>query len=115
MAHAGATVTASAAARAGFAGIKSGTLQWRSKSAWGRDQRQSRAMHKMTAYLAAGVALLALAGAVPAPAAEKRHHSHHARHYVRHHGGGNIHFGDPDRYFGVGPGSYECFGYDCNW
>ncbi len=22
---------------------------------------------------------------------------------------------DPDRYFGVGPGSYECFGYDCNW
>jgi hypothetical protein len=22
---------------------------------------------------------------------------------------------DPDRYFGVGPGSYECYGYDCNW
>ena len=22
---------------------------------------------------------------------------------------------DPDRYFGVGPGAYECFGYDCNW
>ena len=22
---------------------------------------------------------------------------------------------DPDRYFGIGPGSYECFGYDCNW
>lgn len=21
----------------------------------------------------------------------------------------------PDRYFGVGPGSYECYGYDCNW
>ena len=19
------------------------------------------------------------------------------------------------RYFGVGPGSYECYGYDCNW
>jgi hypothetical protein len=23
--------------------------------------------------------------------------------------------GDPGRYFGVGPGSYECYGYDCNW
>jgi hypothetical protein len=22
---------------------------------------------------------------------------------------------DPRRYFGVGPGSYECYGYDCNW
>jgi len=22
---------------------------------------------------------------------------------------------DPDRYFGIGPGSYECFGFDCNW
>ena len=22
---------------------------------------------------------------------------------------------DPDRYFGVGPGSYECIGYDCTW
>ncbi len=22
---------------------------------------------------------------------------------------------DPDRYFGVGPGSYDCYGYDCNW
>ena len=22
---------------------------------------------------------------------------------------------DPDRYFGVGAGAYECFGYDCNW
>ena len=22
---------------------------------------------------------------------------------------------DPDRYFGVGPGAYECVGYDCNW
>ena len=22
---------------------------------------------------------------------------------------------DPDRYFGVGPGAYECIGYDCNW
>ena len=22
---------------------------------------------------------------------------------------------DPDRYFGSGPGSYECYGYDCNW
>ena len=22
---------------------------------------------------------------------------------------------DPDRYFGVGPGSYDCHGYDCNW
>ena len=22
---------------------------------------------------------------------------------------------DPERYFGVGPGSYECYGYDCNW
>jgi hypothetical protein len=22
---------------------------------------------------------------------------------------------DRDRYFGVGPGSYECYGYDCNW
>jgi hypothetical protein len=31
-----------------------------------------------------------------------------ARHYR--------YFGDdPDRYFGVGPGSYECYGYDCNW
>ena len=27
-----------------------------------------------------------------------------------------LYFGaDPDRYFGVGPGSYECYGYDCNW
>jgi hypothetical protein len=22
---------------------------------------------------------------------------------------------DPGRYFGVGPGSYECYGFDCNW
>jgi hypothetical protein len=22
---------------------------------------------------------------------------------------------DPGRYFGVGPGAYECYGYDCNW
>jgi hypothetical protein len=22
---------------------------------------------------------------------------------------------DSGRYFGVGPGSYECYGYDCNW
>jgi hypothetical protein len=22
---------------------------------------------------------------------------------------------DRDRYFGVGPGSYECYGYDCIW
>jgi hypothetical protein len=22
---------------------------------------------------------------------------------------------DPDRYFGVGPGAYECIGYDCTW
>jgi hypothetical protein len=22
---------------------------------------------------------------------------------------------DPDRYFGIGPGSYDCYGYDCNW
>jgi hypothetical protein len=22
---------------------------------------------------------------------------------------------DPGRYFGVGSGSYECYGYDCNW
>ena len=22
---------------------------------------------------------------------------------------------DPDRYFEIGPGSYECFGYGCNW
>jgi hypothetical protein len=69
----------------------------------------------MTTYLAAGVALLALAGAAPGPPAAKRHHSHHARHQVHHHGSRNLNFGDPDRYFGVGPGSYECFGYDCNW
>lgn len=22
---------------------------------------------------------------------------------------------DPDRYFGIGPGSYDCYGYDCDW
>lgn len=22
---------------------------------------------------------------------------------------------EPGRYFGVGPGAYECYGYDCNW
>lgn len=72
-------------------------------------------MNKLMTYLAAGVALFALAWAAPAPAAPGRHHAHHSRHHVHHHGGVNVNFGDPDRYFGVGPGSYECFGYDCNW
>jgi hypothetical protein len=37
---------------------------------------------------------------------------------IRPHRSGRIYqyFGaDPDRYFGVGPGAYECVGYDCNW
>jgi hypothetical protein len=79
----------------------------------------------MTRICVCLVAAIALSGLAPASfAAEKsppahRHHAH--RH---HHGATRItirqasgrYFGaDPDRYFGIGPGSYECFGYDCNW
>ena len=48
---------------------------------------------------------------------ESRPHSRYrytARPY--HYGLNYRYFGaDPRRYFGVGPGAYECYGYDGNW
>jgi hypothetical protein len=86
------------------------SCRWRT---WAKET----AMNKMMTCLVVGIALFALASAAPAaaPATAGRHHWHHSRHYVHHHRGPNLNFGDPDRYFGVDPGSYECFGYDCNW
>jgi hypothetical protein len=85
-------------------------------------------MKKASAYLAAigGITLFAVASVVPASADPWGYHRK-----ARHHGGRDIifevkprrhlnegrhYFGDdPGRYFGVGPGSYECYGYDCTW
>jgi hypothetical protein len=76
----------------------------------------------MTRLCACLVAAIALGGLTPASfAAQKlppahRHHAHHHRHGATSITGTGRYFGaDPDRYFGIGPGSYECFGYDCNW
>lgn len=80
-----------------------------------------------------GIALLALVLATPAPAEPGRQHSrqqwqdekrqqskerrrHRKRARTDSSGQHYRYFGaDPDRYFGIGPGSYDCYGYDCNW
>jgi hypothetical protein len=92
-------------------------------------------MKKANIALAAvcGIALLAIASLSPAAAGAKRYHadSHWRKGApdivvkdgrARRLGGGQRrYFGlerfgaDPGRGFGVGPDSYECFGYDCNW
>jgi hypothetical protein len=94
-------------------------------------------MKKASAYLAAlaGIVLIAIAAVSPASAGSKRHHADpHWRQSgpdiivkdgrPRRIGGGQRryfglergYFGvDPGRGFGVGPNSYECYGYDCNW
>src|SRR5262245_19246511 len=95
-------------------------------------------MRKASARLVAalaGIALIAIASASPASAESRRHRpDSHWRHGApdvvvsdevrRRLGGGQRrylgqsrrYFGaDPDRSFGVGPGSYECYGFDCNW
>ena len=94
-------------------------------------------MKKASAHLAAlgGIALIAIASVSPAWAGAKRYHadSHWRKGgpdiivkdgLRRRIGGGPLryfglerrYFGvDPGRGFGVGPNSYECYGYDCNW
>jgi hypothetical protein len=91
---------------------------------------------KASAHLAAlGITLIAIASVSPASAGAKRNHADsHWRQggpeivvkdgIRRRIGGGQRryfrlergYFGaDPGRGFGVGPNSYECYGYDCNW
>jgi hypothetical protein len=88
-------------------------------------------MKKTSTYLAAigGITLFAVASVVPAAADPSGYHGN--AHWSRHHDGRDVIFGvkprrhlnegrqyfgdDPGRYFGVGPGSYECYGYDCTW
>jgi hypothetical protein len=94
-------------------------------------------MKKTSASLAAlaGITLIAIASVSPASAGAKRHHADaHWRQGAsdiivkdglrrRFGGGQRRYFGlerryfgvDPGRGFGVGPNSYECYGYDCNW
>ena len=90
-------------------------------------------MKKTSAHLAAlgGIALIAIASVSPAEAGAKRCHadSHWRkggpdivvkdglrRRPLRSFGLERRYFGvDPGRGFGVGPNSYECYGYDCNW
>ena len=69
----------------------------------------------LVAAIALGVLTQAAFAAENAPPAHPRHaHRHH--HGTPQITGTGHYFGaDPDRYFGIGPGSYECFGYDCNW
>ena len=80
-----------------------------------------------------GFALLILGQATPASADPGRHQwrslwddqrPHQSQDYRRHRERPKIILGsrrdrnsggDPDRYFGPGPGSYECYGYDCIW
>jgi hypothetical protein len=94
-------------------------------------------MKNASAYLAAlaAITLIAMAAVSPATAGAKRHQADSQwrqggpdivvkdgrprrlgggqRRYFRLERG---YFGaDPDRGFGVGPNSYECYGYDCNW
>jgi hypothetical protein len=89
-------------------------------------------MKNASAYLAAlaGITLIAMASVSPAAAGAKRHQAD--PHWRQ--GGTDIvvkdgrprrlggqrryfrYFGvDPGVGFGVGPNSYECIGYDCNW
>jgi hypothetical protein len=94
-------------------------------------------MKNATAYLAAlaAIALIVIASLSPASAGAKKHHAD--PHWRK--GGPDIvvkdgrprrfgagqrryfglergYFGvDPGVGFGVGPNSYECYGYDCNW
>ena len=87
-------------------------------------------MKKASAALAAigGITLIAIASMSPAEAGTKRQKAD--RHWRqagpeivvkegvrgRSGKGQRPYFGaDPGRGFGVGPNSYECFGYDCNW
>ena len=77
----------------------------------------------------AGLALLVLGLATPASADpgryQWRHHwDDHSQDHQRDRDRAKVlsgsrnyrYFGtDPDRYFGPGPGSYECYGYDCIW
>jgi hypothetical protein len=89
-------------------------------------------MKKASAHLAAiAITLIAIASVSPASAGAKRHHADSqwrqgAPDIIvkdglrRRFGGGQRryfrYFGvDPGRGFGVGPNSYECYGYDCNW
>jgi hypothetical protein len=80
-----------------------------------------------------GLALLVIGLATPALADPGRpqwrprwddRRSHQAQKHRRHRDRAKVfsgsrhyrYFGtDPDRYFGPGPGSYECIGYDCTW
>jgi hypothetical protein len=93
-------------------------------------------MKKTSAHLAtiAGIVLIAIASSPPAQAGTKRQHADSqwrqggpdivVKDGVRRRSGGErrsigqerrYFLGDPGRNFGVGPDSYECFGYDCNW
>jgi hypothetical protein len=94
-------------------------------------------MKNASAYLVAlaGITLIAIASVSPGSAGAKRYQADaHWRQggpdiivkdgRTRRLGGGQRryfglerrYFGvDPGRGFGVGPNSYECYGYDCNW
>jgi hypothetical protein len=90
-------------------------------------------MKKASAHLAAlaGIALIAIAAVSPASAGAKKHRADAQWRQgntdivvkdgrPRRLGGGQRryfrYFGvDPGVGFGVGPNSYECYGYDCNW
>jgi hypothetical protein len=79
------------------------------------------------AALAAGALALVLAASAPAPAAAKswreqwrQHQTEKAPRLKRRRGFAwrldpKLYHWRPRGHFGVGPGAYECFGYDCNW
>jgi hypothetical protein len=79
------------------------------------------------ALLASGAIALVLAAAAPAPAAAKssreQWRKHEAAKSVREQRGKGLfwrldpklYYWQPRGHFGVDPGAYECFGYDCNW
>jgi hypothetical protein len=94
-------------------------------------------MKKASVYPAvlAGIALIAIAAVSPASAGAKRHYADSqwrqggpdiivkngrprrlGAGQCRNFGLEHRYFGiDPGVGFGVGPNSYECYGYDCNW
>jgi len=78
-----------------------------------------------------GITLFALVSVIPASADSGRYHRQYHSYNRRekhdhwhHRNRPEIVFGSRrghyfgnrwERYFGVGPDSYECYGYDCNW
>jgi hypothetical protein len=89
---------------------------------------KTKTVYLAAALAASGALALTLAAAAAPPPAEakswrKQWRQQQAAKSVPQHR--RKHFGwrldprlyhwQPRGYFGVGPGSYECFGYDCNW